>query len=610
LSWQIWFVYAVVVFAVVLFFSGRLRLDMTAALVMILLAVSGVLTPAEAVSGFGNPLVLLIAGLFVVSEGLSRTGVAAAIGLRIAAVGGTSEVRLLLLLMPIVALLSAVMSSTGVVALFVPVVLTLAREAGIAPGRLLMPLAIASLIGGMLTLIGTPPNLVVNRVMIDAGLPGLHFFDFTLLGGAILAMAMLYLLVFRHRLLPQGAPVRAERERKRLHELAQEYAIGDSLRRLRIEAGSPLIGKTVGEVGLRRVYGLTVIALERQGRLLASLRPVMIETRLCANDLLIVVAPPESIDRHAESLGLVDRGFPYGLQRRFRESFGAAEVLVVPDSPLIGKTLEQAGFRERQHINVLSMRRGDGPLALDFRHTEIASGDLLLIAGEWADLERLSGPRKDMVMLELPAESAERIWHANQAPWAVLIILLMLVLMVTQTTSNLVAVMLAAFAMVATRCVEMDEAYRSMNWQSLVLIAGLLPLADALEKTGGAGLIIGTLTDFFSDLGPRSILFGLFLLTSLLSQFISNTATTVLVAPIALGLAGDLGYAPAAFMVTVAIAASTAFATPVASPVNILVMAPGQYRFSDFVRVGVPLQLGALLLTVMLVPLLFPVNGA
>jgi di/tricarboxylate transporter len=359
---------------------------------------------------------------------------------------------------------------------------------------------------------------------------------------------------------------------------------------------------------MRRRHGITVIALERQGRLLSSLQPVLIETRLRANDILVVVADPATLDAQADALDLEDLGFPHGLQRRFRESFGAAEALVVPRSPLIGKTLEQANFRERQHLNVLSVRRGDGPLAVDFERTEIQSGDVMLVAGAWSDLERLSGPRRDMVLLELPAEAADRTWHANQAPWAVLITVAMLVLMVTQATSNLVAVMLAAFAMVATRCVEMEEAYHSMNWQSLVLIAGMLPLADALEKTGGAGHIIAGLTVLFRDLGPHAILAGLFILTSVLSQFISNTATTVLIAPIALGLALDLGYAPPAFMMTVAIAASTAFATPVASPVNVLVLAPGRYRFMDFVRLGVPLQLLALLATVVLVPLVFPVQ--
>ncbi|MCB1790453.1 MAG: sodium-coupled transporter [Gammaproteobacteria bacterium] len=607
MSWQIWFVYGLVALAVLLFFSGRVRLDLTAALVIIALAVSGILTPAEAVSGFGNPLVMLIAGLFIVSEGLARTGVASAVGVKIAALGGRSERRLILLLVPVVAVLSAVMSSTGVVALFVPVVLTLAREAGLAPARLLMPLAIAALIGGMLTLIGTPPNLVVNRALIDAGRDGFAFFDFTLIGGCILLLAIGFLLTLGMHLLPQRTSAPSDDRHRRLHEFAEHYGIGDQLRSLRIQAESALVGKTVGEAAMRREHGLTVIALQR-GRWLSSLNPVLVNTRLQADDVLIVVGRPETIATQTTDLRLSDQGFPHGLQRRYRESFGAAETLVVPGSPLVGKTLAQANLRARQRINVLAMRRADKPLEIDFQDTQLQSGDLLLVAGSWSDLERLTGPRTDMVLLQMPAELADRTWHANQAPWAVLITLLMLFAMATQVTSNLVAVMLAAFFMVVTRCVEMNEAYRSMNWQSLVLIAGMLPLADALAKTGGADQIVNGLSALFAGHGVYVILVGLFLLTSLLSQFISNTATTVLIAPIALNLALGLGYSPQAFMMTVAIAASTAFATPVASPVNILVLAPGQYRFSDFVKVGVPLQMLALAVTVLLVPLVFPLT--
>ncbi|MCB1800119.1 MAG: SLC13 family permease [Gammaproteobacteria bacterium] len=605
MSWQIGFVYALVGMAIALFFSGRVRLDLTAAMVIIALALSGILTPAEAVAGFGNPLVMLIAGLFVVSEGLARTGVAAWVGLRIASLASASEARLILLLMPVVAILSAFMSSTGVVALFIPVVLSLAREAGIAAARLLLPVAVASLIGGMLTLIGTPPNLVVNRALIDAGLPGFNFFDFTLIGGAILVAAIGYMLTLGRHALPKGESAEPANRRRRLHEMAEVYGIQDSLHRLRVQAGSTLVGHTVGEVGLRRHHQLTVIALERQGTLLSSLQPVLIETRLRANDILIVSASKAALGEHGATLGLVDLGFPHGLQRRFRESFGVAEALVVPGSPLIGRTVHQGSLRERQRVNVLSLRRGEGALALDFQSTVLQAGDILLVAGSWNDLERLAGPRRDLLLLEMPEEISERTWHGNQAPWAVVITLAMLVLMAFQLTSNLVAVMLAAFAMVVTRCIEMEEAYRSMNWQSLVLIAGMLPLADALEKTGGAGLIVAGLTDLFRDLGPHAILAGLFVLTSLLSQFISNTATTVLIAPIALTLAVDLGHAPAAFLMTVAIAASTAFATPVASPVNTLILAPGRYSFRDFLKLGIPLQLIALLLTVILVPLVF-----
>lgn len=609
MTWQIGFVYAVTLGAVVLFFVGRPRLDLTAAMVIIALALSGVLTPAQAVAGFGNPLVVLIAGLFVVSEGLNRTGVAAALGLRIAQLAGRSETRIVLLMMSVVAVLSAMMSSTGVVALFVPVVLSLAREAGIAPGRLLMPLAVASLIGGMLTLIGTPPNLVAHRALIDAGLAGFGFLDFAPIGGLVLACGLVYMLTLGRWLLPRRGGT-ASGQRRRLHEMAELFGIGDDLHRLRVEQGSMLDGHTVGEVALRRQFGITVIAVERQGRLLGTLQPVLVDTHLRVNDILVVSAASGLVTRHAAALGISDQGFPHGLQRRFRESFGVAEALVVPDSPLVGKTVYQSALRERQRLNVLALRRAQGPVALDFQGTALQAGDVLLLTGAWSDLERLGGPRRDLVLLEMPEEIAARTWHANQAPWAILVTALMLVLMLTEWVSTLTAVMLAAFAMVATRCVDIEEAYHAMNWQSLVLIAGMLPLADALDKSGGAAMIVGGLTGVFRDLGPHAILFGLFALTSLLSQFISNTATTVLIAPIALSLAQDLGYSPEAFLMTVAIAASTAFATPVASPVNTLVLAPGEYRFIDFVKVGVPLQLIALLATVALVPMLFPLRAA
>ncbi|MCP5307158.1 MAG: SLC13 family permease, partial [Chromatiaceae bacterium] len=463
---------------------------------------------------------------------------------------------------------------------------------------------------GMLTLIGTPPNLVVHRALVDAGLPGFGFFDFTMIGGVILVATLVYLVTVGRRLLPERVGASVVHGRKRLHEMAREFGIEDHLHRVQVQADSPLVDATVGEAGLRRHHGMTVIAVERHGMLLTSLQPVLIESRLHAGDILVVSATADATARGVAALGLVDLGFPHGMQRRYRESFGVAEALVIPGSPLIGKTLYQSNLRERQRLNVLSIRRGEGPLALDFEHTELQLGDILLVTGAWSDLERLSGPRRDMVLLEMPEEVAERTWHGNQAPWAVVITLVMLVLMVTETTSTLVAVMLAAFAMVVTGCVDMEEAYRSMNWQSLVLIAGMLPLAGALESTGGAGLIVAGLTTLFRDLGPHAILVGLFLITTLLSQFISNTATTVLIAPIALNLAIDLHYLPAPFLMTAAIAASTAFATPVASPVNTLILAPGQYSFGDFVRIGVPLQLIVLVVTVMLVPLVFPFSTA
>jgi di/tricarboxylate transporter len=608
-DWQPLFVYALILTSIALFFSGRVRLDLTAAFVILALALSGVLTPAEAVAGFGNPLVMMIAGLFIIGEGLYRTGVASRVGQHIANLGRGSEWRLVLLMMPTVAILSAFMSSTGVVAIFIPVVLSMAREAGLSPRRLLLPLATASLIGGMLTLIGTPPNIAVSRALVDAGMEGFSFFDFTPIGLVILIVGVFYMLILGRRLLPDGSEQLNASAQRTLRDMARDYAIEEGLRRLQIRNKSPLCNMTVGEIGLRRNFGITVVAVERHGRLLSALKPVLIETRLREGDVLFVEANQDTFERHTDSLGLFDLGFPLGLQRRLQGQFGMAEALVVPGSPLIGKTVREGDFRKRQGLTVLSVRRADQPMSLDFDQTRLETGDMLLLAGPWEALERMDGPRRDLVLLELPQEIAERTWHGNQAPWAILVTISMLILMTFQLTSNLVAVMLAAFAMVATRCVSMEEAYRSMNWQSLVLIAGMLPLARALDVTGGSGMIVGSLAELFHDLGPRALLTALFLLTSLFSQFISNTATTVLIAPIALSIALDMGLSPIPFLMTVAIAASTAFATPVASPVNTLILGPGNYRFSDFLRVGVPLQILALIVTVLMVPMIFQVGG-
>jgi di/tricarboxylate transporter len=606
-NWQPYFVFALILVAITLFFSGRVRLDLTAVFVILALAVSGVVKPAEAIAGFGDPLVMMIAGLFIIGEGLHRTGVAAWVGQRIAALGRGSEWHLILLLMPTVALLSAFMSSTGVVAIFIPVVLSMARESGLTARRLLLPLSFASLIGGMLTLIGTPPNLAVSRALVDAGLEGFGFFDFAPLGSAILIAGIVYMLTLGRRLLPNDRVQASGTARRSLRDMAEDYGVSGGLHRLQVSAESPLCDMTVGEIGLRRNFDITVLAVERRGALLTALKPVLVGTRLRQGDDLYVVAPQATIDRHRDYLGLIDLGFPSGLRRRLQGQFGMAEALVVPDSPLVGKTVREGNFRKRQGLTVVSLRRADQPMALDFDQTRMEAGDMLLLAGPWEALEHMDGPRRDLAILELPQEIAERTWHGNQAHWAVLVTLGMLMLMTFQLTSNLLAVMLAAFAMVVSRCVSMEEAYKSMNWQSLVLIAGMLPLARALEVTGGSGMIVSTLANLFEDLGPRSVLAGLFLLTSLFSQFISNTATTVLIAPIALSLAIDMGLSPTPFLMTVAIAASTAFATPVASPVNTLILGPGNYRFSDFLRVGVPLQVLALIITLILVPLIFPV---
>lgn len=600
---EIAFVFGLLALTIGLFISDRIRMDIVAMMVVVALAVSGVITPAETVSGFGQSIVVMIAGLFVVGEGLFRTGIAASAGRLLLRLGGTSEIRLLLLMIPMVAGLSAFMSSTGAVALFIPVVLSMCRKAGLSPSRLLMPLAFASLIGGMLTLIGTPPNVIVSGQMATAGLAPFGFFDFTPIGAVILLVGSLYLVFVARHLLPEGE-VR-ESEHPHLKEFAQRYGITDHLHKIKVPATSDLIGKNVTEAGVRTHYEVTLFAIRRNGKLVSSLLPVLAQTKIAAGDTLMAYGAPADIGRLCGEKSLVLEGFPVGEMTRLQQEFGVAEVLLRPSSRMIGSTIKEGRFREKFDLSVIGIRRDNKPLTAEFNGTPLAQGDTLLVAGGWRYIEQLKDKR-DFVILETPAEMSDAPSRSERAPVALVIMLAMLVLMVSGALSSLSAILLGCFAMIALGCVTMDEAYRSLNSTSLVLIAGMLPLALAMKKTGGLDLIVTQLINIAGGNGPLLLCAGLFIFTSIFSQFISNTATTVLVAPIALAAAQGIGINPEPLMMTVAIAASTAFATPIASPVNTLVLAPGNYRFIDFVKVGLPLQILVMLITLWITPLLFP----
>lgn len=599
------FVFALLGATIALFISDRLRMDLVALMVVVALALSGIVTPAEAVSGFGEPVVVMIAALFVVGEGLFRTGIAAVAGSWLLRVGGHHETRLLLFLLPVVALLSAFMSSTGAVALLIPVVLSIARRAGMQPSRLLMPLAFAALIGGMLTLIGTPPNIIVSGQMRTAGLEPFGFFDFTPLGMAILVCAMAYLIGPARNLLPRRTTEPADSQAPGVAALNERYALSRQLHRLQILPGSPLGGKTPAEAALRTEHEITVIAISRSGGLLSSLLAVLSHTRMQYQDQLLVYTDSEHLSDSCQQLGLRPMGFPAREMTQLQQQFGVVEVILPPESPLCGHSIKEGRFRERFGLSVIGVRRGPDPVVTRFRETCLDAGDTLLLAGSWERIRSLQA-RREMVVLQLPVELEEAPTHGPRAPLALALLLGMLVLMGTGWLDNLSAILLTATAMILGGCVSLREAYRSLNATSLILIAGMLPLALAMERSGALTYLVEHLVALIGNGSPMLLCTSLFLLTSVLSQFISNTATTVLVAPIALTTAQLTGVNPEPVMMTVAIAASTAFATPIASPVNTLVLGPGNYRFADFARVGIPLQLLALATTLLLTPQLFP----
>lgn len=368
---------------------------------------------------------------------------------------------------------------------------------------------------------------------------------------------------------------------------------------------SPLIGQTVATAGLRTLFEVTVFGIRRKGRLTSMLLPVTIETVIRNNDVLMVYAAPQHIDDICEALNLAAQAFPKGLIRKMHSEFGVAEVMLRRGSSLEGKTIKQGRFRERFGLSVIGLIRDDVALSTDFDGTALRFADSLLLVGGWSSIEKLIHKR-DFVVIETPAEMVEAPSHASKAPMALLIMLLMLLSMSSGLLPTLTAVMAAALAMVLTGCVTMEEAYQSLNGPSLILIACMLPVAIAMEKTGAAALIVDQLIQGFGGSDPMALGAALFIFTSVFSQFISNTATTVLVAPIALSAAQSLGVNPQPYMMMVALAASTAFATPIASPVNTLILTPGKYTFIDFVKVGVPLQFAAMLIALLLTPLLFP----
>jgi di/tricarboxylate transporter len=606
---EILFIFGLLLITIILFVSGLFRLDVVAIMVILALILSGLLSPTTALAGFGDPVVLLIAGLFVVGEALFRTGVAYAIGDWLMSVAGTSEKRLLILLMLVVAGLSAFMSSTGAVAIFIPVALNLAAKAGTSPSRLMMPLAFASLIGGMLTLIGTPPNLVVSTQLTREGLDSFGFFDFTPIGLLVLLIAIAYIMLFGRRSLPGGEGVEgAARDRLSLRDLAEIYNVTNQLHRLRIWAGSPLEGKTVGQALLRTRYGVTVLGVERQQRRTKTVKPGLIGTEFRAGDVIYAVGTDEEVDRLVKGEELERLEIGEGQGKVAAQELGLVEVLLAPRSELIGKTLSEARFRERYGLSVLAVLRQGEPLKEELVETPLAFGDSLLMGGGWTQIDLLQGKQKDFLVLNLPREMSEVAPNRSKAPWALAVTLGMMLLMTFKLVDAVTAVLLAALAMVLVGCVNMKEAYRSVNWESLVLIAGMLPMATVLENTGGVELIVNTLTEGLGEFGPIALMAGLFVITSVFSQFISNTATTVLVAPIAVGAAMEAGVSIYPFLMTVALAASTAFSTPVASPVNTLVLGPGGYRFNDFIKVGLPLQVLAMVVTLLAVPLLFPLR--
>jgi di/tricarboxylate transporter len=591
----------------IVFASGRLRLDVTALLVVMALMLTRVLTPREALAGFGDPVVILVAGLLVVGEMLTRTGVSFAVGRWLARVGGTNETRLLVLLMLAAAVMGSAMSSTAVVAVFIPVVLTISAKTGLNARRLLMPLSFAALVSGMLTLIATTPNLVVSAELEGKGLEPFGFFSFTPIGLAVLAVTVAYMWLVGRHLLPGGSDAPLKDEASTLNDLWNGFGLDRTSHRLRITDASPLTDRTLADSEIGRRFHARVVGIERSGgrggREFVSFPGPSAEVH--RGDVLCVAADPAAAEALAEAEHLEPLAIDLDDRELWKTELGLAAVLLPPDSRLEGQTLRETEFRTCHALQVVGLRRR-GVIVPAFADQPLEPGDSLLVAGSWHSIARLQGDTRDFLVLSLPEELQDVAPARRRAPVALAILAGMVLLAAFDVVPVVAAVLLAALAAVFSGCLSMENSYSAISWSSLVLIAGMLPVADALESTGGVDLIVEALVQGMGDAGPYLLMSVFFVLTAGLGLVLSNTATAVLVAPIALQTAVVLNVSPYPLAMTVAIAASAAFVTPVSTPVVTLVVAPGNYGFLDFVKVGLPLLLLTWATALLVIPIFFP----
>ncbi|HHB8919875.1 TPA: SLC13 family permease [Klebsiella pneumoniae] len=604
----IW-VLSLLAIAVVLFATGKVRMDAIALMVIVAFVLSGTLTLNEAFSGFSDPNVILIAALFIIGDGLVRTGVATKMGAWLVSVAGNSETKMLIYLMLTVAGLGAFMSSTGVVAIFIPVVLSVSARMNTSPSRLMMPLSFAGLISGMMTLVATPPNLVVNSELLREGLHGFSFFSVTPIGLVVLILGIVYMLAVRFMLkTDNGDSARDGRKRSTFRDLIREYHLTGRARRLAIRPGSPMIGQRLDDLKLRERYCANVIGVERWRRFRRVIVNVNGVSEFRARDVLLIDMSASDVDLRqfcGEQMlePMVLRGEYFADQAL---DVGMAEVALIPDSEMIGKTVREIAFRTRFGLNIVGMKRDGKAMDGSVVDEPLQLGDILLVVGNWRQIALLAKRGRDFVVLNMPVEVDDASPAHSQAPHAIFCLVLMVALMLTDEIPNPIAAIIACLLMGKFRCINAESAYKAIHWPSIILIVGMMPFALALQKTGGVDLVVKGLMDVAGGEGPYLMLGCLFMMCAAIGLFISNTATAVLMAPIALAAAKSMGVSPYPLAMVVAMAASAAFMTPVSSPVNTLVLGPGKYSFSDFVKIGVPFTILVMVVCVLLIPVLFP----
>ena len=611
----------VLLLSVFFFISGKVRSDIVALSALATLLLAGVLTPEEALSGFSSTVIIMMVGLFVVGGAIFQTGLAKMISSRLMKFAGNSELKLFLLVMAVTSVMGAFVSNTGTVAIMIPIVVSMAMSVKMNPSRLLMPLAFASSMSGMMTLIGTPPNLIIHDALVAAGYEGLSFFSFLPVGLVCVLVGLVVLIplskIFLSKSHDDGE--KNNNSRKTLKELVKEYGVSNNLTLVRVGEKSPIIGKTIAELDLRGRYGLNVFEVRRRetssNRFLKTVTQQMTAptTKIEAGDTIYLTGESEYALNFArlnslEVLSKKSNG-KGGTNVLDFYNIGIAEVVVMQSSNLINSTIRNSDFRAKFNLNVLGIRRRSEYMLKDFADEHIHTGDVLLVQGSWENIARLGSEDSEWVVIGRPLDEAAKVTLDYKAPVAAFIMALMIAMMVFDfiPVAPVTAVMIAGILMVLTGCFRnVEAAYKTINWESIVLIAAMMPMSLALEKTGASEFISNTLVSGLGDYGPHILLAGIYFTTSLMTMFISNTATAVLFAPIALHSAIQVGVDPTPFLFAVTVGASMCFASPFSTPPNALVMHAGQYKFMDYVKVGLPLQIIMAIVMILVLPLIFP----
>ena len=625
---------SILIITVAMFIWGKVRADIVALTALAALLVFGILTPAEALAGFSSPIVVMMIGLFVVGGAIMQTGLAKLTGNKLMALSRGNETITFLLVMLVTSFIGAFVSNTGTVALMMPIIMSLAAGSGMQSSRFLMPLAFAGSLGGMLTLIGTPPNLVIDEVLTESGFKPLAFFSFFPVGIIVIAIGIIVLMPLSKIFLSRKQSGK-KKKTKSLDDLVDEYRLLDNLHRYIVpsnrtsaakdENGEPMniVGKTLKELSIQKKYGVSIIEIrnEKKSRLglVQDVNQNMAKSSstIQEHDILYIIGDEQKMQRFAQDYGL----------RRMKDvkidfyDLGLTEIVVMPTSNFAGLRIGEANLRKRFGINVLGVKRGGGSSSSEGGRSgneyitdnliaaKLHVGDMLLVQGEWTNLTHLTADTTNWVVLDQPEKAADKVLLDYKAPVAAAIMLLMIAMMVFDfiPVAPVTAVIIAGLLTVFAGCFRnVEAAYKTINWESIVLIAAMMPMSTALEKTGASALVSQRLVDSLGSMGPTALLAGIYFTTSFMTMFISNTATAVLMAPIALVAAQQVGVSPYSFLFAVTLGASMCFASPFSTPPNALVMKAGGYTFMDYVKVGLPLQIFIGVVMTFVLPLLFP----